>query len=385
MRLLSTTAYAGMLALAMAGCGSSEENSAAVKPTASTPQPAAQPQPTPEKPQIVAQNPQKTGSSSAAGLIQPTNANQRTQQVQTGRSDPFAGLFTIAPPKVVAKPPKVAPLPKIAVAPSPPRAITPLPPAPPIAPPQPDLARGVVVMGIVEVGSAFQAIVQVPNEATSRYVSEGQRLSDGQVLVKRIEINSGSEPFVILEQNGIEVTRAVGEEPAKADDNKAAQPTAAIPAPTLSVTSPLPVAELKSILPPVEPSPAALSVPPPPAIRRSSTTPLPPSPAASSPSPEAELKSNLKLAQLPAVSPLPPSLPSSSQPSEAELQSKSQIDRPLVANWVPPSSGSSSGSRTEQESKLEIDYPPAAIRDTVQPSPSRQSSLAKLRRRLKLN
>jgi hypothetical protein len=378
----------------MAGCGSSEENSAAVKPTASTPQPAAQAQPkTPEKPQIVAQNPQKTRSSSAAGLIQPTNANQRTQQVQTGRSDPFAGLFTIAPPKVVAKPRKVAPLPKIAVAP-PPRAIAPLPPAPPIAPPQPDLARGVVVMGIVEVGGAFQAIVQVPNEATSRYVSEGQRLSDGQVLVKRIEINSGSEPFVILEQNGIEVTRAVGEEPAKADDNKAAQPTAAIPAPTLSVTSPLPVAELKSVLPPVEQSPAAIPVPPPPAIRRSSTTPLPPSPALSSPSPETELKSNLKLAQPSAVTPLPPSLPTSSQPSEAELQSKSQIDRPLAANSVPPSlSGATSGSRTEQESKLEaeleshleLDYPPAAIRDTVQPSPSRQSSLAKLRRRLKLN
>jgi hypothetical protein len=30
-------------------------------------------------------------------------------------------------------------------------------------------------------------------------------------LVKRIEVNAGSEPIVVLEQNGIEVVRAVGE------------------------------------------------------------------------------------------------------------------------------------------------------------------------------
>jgi len=33
------------------------------------------------------------------------------------------------------------------------------------------------------------------------------------VLVKRIEINEGADPIVILEQYGIEVSRAVGEEP----------------------------------------------------------------------------------------------------------------------------------------------------------------------------
>jgi len=32
------------------------------------------------------------------------------------------------------------------------------------------------------------------------------------VLVKRIEINEGADPIVILEQYGIEVSRAVGEE-----------------------------------------------------------------------------------------------------------------------------------------------------------------------------
>jgi len=40
----------------------------------------------------------------------------------------------------------------------------------------------------------------------------GQQLANGQVLV-RIEINEGGDPIVILEQYGIEVSRAVGEEP----------------------------------------------------------------------------------------------------------------------------------------------------------------------------
>ena len=35
-------------------------------------------------------------------------------------------------------------------------------------------------------------------------------LSNGQILVKRIEINMGSEPIVVLEENGIEVRVMVG-------------------------------------------------------------------------------------------------------------------------------------------------------------------------------
>ncbi|MBW4499231.1 MAG: hypothetical protein KME57_06585 [Scytonema hyalinum WJT4-NPBG1] len=77
-------------------------------------------------------------------------------------------------------------------------------------PPQPDLARAVFVSGVVLIGSEPQAIIKVPNETTSRYVQVGQRLANG-VLIKRIEINEGSEPSVILEQYGIEVARMVGE------------------------------------------------------------------------------------------------------------------------------------------------------------------------------
>jgi hypothetical protein len=52
----------------------------------------------------------------------------------------------------------------------------------------------------------------VPEETTSRYVQAGQRLANG-VLVKRIEMNQGINPVVILEQNGIEVVRTVGDKP----------------------------------------------------------------------------------------------------------------------------------------------------------------------------
>jgi hypothetical protein len=85
-------------------------------------------------------------------------------------------------------------------------------------PPKPSttLADGVEVSGVVNINGVPQAIVRAPNEETSRYVGVGQRLSNGRVLVKRIEMNNGSEPIVILEENGVEVAKAIGERPAKA-------------------------------------------------------------------------------------------------------------------------------------------------------------------------
>jgi hypothetical protein len=65
---------------------------------------------------------------------------------------------------------------------------------------------------VIEVGGVTNAIVKEPN-APSRYVRVGQRLSNGQVLVKRIEVDRGPEPVVILEQFGVEVARRVGDQP----------------------------------------------------------------------------------------------------------------------------------------------------------------------------
>ncbi len=82
-------------------------------------------------------------------------------------------------------------------------------------PPEPKLAQAVLVSGVIQVGNQPQAIIKVPSEPTSRYVQAGQRLASG-LLVKRIEMNEGSEPVVILEQYGIEVARMVGEAPSQA-------------------------------------------------------------------------------------------------------------------------------------------------------------------------
>ncbi len=100
----------------------------------------------------------------------------------------------------------------------------PLKPLPPI--PEPTLAKGVEVSGVVTIGGVTQAIVKAPNEPTSRYVGVGARLSNGLVLVKRIEVNAGSDPVVILEQGGVEVSRAVGDKPAPAAGQPPVPPSA---------------------------------------------------------------------------------------------------------------------------------------------------------------
>lgn len=85
-------------------------------------------------------------------------------------------------------------------------------------PPKPstDTAKAVEVTGVITIGRTPQAIVVAPGDASSRYVGVGQRISNGKVLVKRIEMRDGSEPVVILEENGVEVARAVGEKPPQA-------------------------------------------------------------------------------------------------------------------------------------------------------------------------
>jgi hypothetical protein len=73
--------------------------------------------------------------------------------------------------------------------------------------PQPTQAASVLVTGVMTIGNENFAVVQTA--AGSQYVRVGQRVANGQVLVKRIDVR-GSEPVVVLEQNGIEVSRPVG-------------------------------------------------------------------------------------------------------------------------------------------------------------------------------
>ena len=111
----------------------------------------------------------------------------------------------IARPKPVASRPASSPFNSRPGLPGAPVGIPTMPPIP-----QPTLAREVEVTGVVTIGNSTQAIVRAPGEPSSRYVSAGQRLANGQVLVKRIEMNPGSDPIVILEENGMEVSVMVG-------------------------------------------------------------------------------------------------------------------------------------------------------------------------------
>lgn len=192
-------------------------------------------------------------------LIPSTNPEQRLQAIQSERSDPFSIVATTpsvqivqtngtTPPGSTAVPPVSRPAPTTrasgsgggasgsgsgsgGLAPIPnlvpqrPGSTTATRTAPP--PPQPTLARAVEVLGVVQVGNTPYAIINAPNEPTSRYVREGQSLSNGQVVVRRIEMN-GPEPAVVFEQFGIEVITAVGG--GGTPDTGEGSPAAALPA-----------------------------------------------------------------------------------------------------------------------------------------------------------
>ncbi|MEH2417450.1 hypothetical protein [Nostoc sp.] len=261
MGINSKITIAAILTLAIAGCAS-EGTQQAINP-APIPKIVAKSPPTGQsfKNPVIPAKEVSQVTPASVNLIQSTNATERTRLVvlSKNRSDPFAQLFgQIAPgmaqtsgrpvpvlPKLptaslpkrklptrsialnpkknnvsnpkknnlssVPKPKKANPtlisvLPKVLpqVVPNP-TLVSVLP-----APAQPDLARAVIVTGVVLISKEPQAIIKVPDEPTSRYVQAGQRLADG-VLVKRIEMNQGYNPIVILEQYGIEVAKMVGE------------------------------------------------------------------------------------------------------------------------------------------------------------------------------
>jgi hypothetical protein len=191
----------------------------------------------------------------SAELIQSTDPNERLQQINSSRSDPFATV-PIPPPPQAAPPPAPGGGTTGGTAGGTPTATAPASPSPtgpggtsgqpgggataaapgaaspgaaPLTPlpalPKPTLAQGVQVSGVVRIGNENFAIVQSPTETSSQYVQAGQRLANGQVLVKRIEVQ-GASPVVILEQNGIEVAQPVGA-PVLGDEQTTPEETAA--------------------------------------------------------------------------------------------------------------------------------------------------------------
>jgi hypothetical protein len=72
---------------------------------------------------------------------------------------------------------------------------------------------GVKVSGVLVVGGEPRAIVQAPDEPTSRTVGIGDSLSGGKLVVKNIDTSNRAEPMVVFQQGSIEFSVAVGREP----------------------------------------------------------------------------------------------------------------------------------------------------------------------------
>jgi hypothetical protein len=275
MGITSKITIAAILALALAGCAS-EDTQQAINPVpvpkiAKKSPPAAQ---SFKNPVIPAKQVSQVNLASV-NLIQSTNATERRRElvVSKARSDPFAQLFGQTVPgmsKTSGRPVPVVPklptaslpvrkLPTRSIALNPkknnvsslpkkvnptltsvlPKVLPQVVPNPTLvsvlpSPAQPELARAVVVTGVVLISKEPQAIIKVPDEPTSRYVQAGQRLANG-VLIKRIEMNQGYNPIVILEQYGIEVAKMVGEGTVKSTSSAASATGNAI-----SVTTPPP-------------------------------------------------------------------------------------------------------------------------------------------------
>ena len=108
--------------------------------------------------------------------------------------------------------------------------------APPPPPPDTRAAQGTQVTGTIEISGKLFAILTPADDPTSRYVQAGQLISNGRVLVKRIDTNS-EPPIVVLQQNGVEVFRAVGQVVAASTD-------------TTQTTTTQPLITLPNALPP---------------------------------------------------------------------------------------------------------------------------------------
>lgn len=164
--------------------------------------------------QAAAESEESLVSKEVAGLIPATNPEVRVRGSIRGRQDPFAPISV--KPQIIVKQEENQQQEDSSDFPSTPtiESSENQPTAESLEnEPKAILAEDVIITGLVEVGGITNIIVRAPEEASSRYVQVGQYLSNGRILVKRVESNNSSTPLVILEEDGIEVARAVGEIP----------------------------------------------------------------------------------------------------------------------------------------------------------------------------
>jgi hypothetical protein len=84
-------------------------------------------------------------------------------------------------------------------------------PLPPVSPTS--LAEQVEISGVVQMGGKSMVIAKAGNENSARYLQTGDSLAGGQVYIKSIRVSPIGDPIVILEQNGVEITKTVGSAP----------------------------------------------------------------------------------------------------------------------------------------------------------------------------
>lgn len=215
MNKISLFVLLGILAISLESCSlfgsKSGEDTASNNPSNSTTNPQANPtQATSTESANSAESTEKVGIN---GLIPATNPDVRVSGSVRGRQDPFA-LIALKPDiktiETETSPTSSLPQPKTTESNSNKIQSTPTIDSlenQPVA----TLAQNVIVSGLVELGGTTKLIIQAPEEATSRHVNVGQYISNGKILVKRILLDNLSTPKVVLEENGIEITKTIGE------------------------------------------------------------------------------------------------------------------------------------------------------------------------------
>lgn len=234
MKKLSWMISVGVIAFVLASCNQNQSKQAEAPKSA----PQNFPNPTVPSAQAIPAPNLKLPSVKVAGLIQPTDSKARPAIASSSNRDPFApaSVPLQLQAKIQPKPPAQRPAPQpvaqtvpvpaqistqpIAALPQPQPvpvaaqtlpslAVAPIPTAIPVsAPSRTHLAEAIDITGIMQVAGKLTAIVQEPSGG-ARYVTIGDALANGQVIVKRINIKGG-EPSIVLQQNGIELIKTVG-------------------------------------------------------------------------------------------------------------------------------------------------------------------------------
>lgn len=159
------------------------------------------------------------GRAVPATLLESTDPNERLRAVERDRPDPYQYVPVSLP--LPATPPPPAGIPRILEEPTleeptledpgfleEPIAL--LPDELPEIPEPVLLASEIEVSGIVQLNGADYVIVQAPGEPTPRHVRVGDRLSNGLIEVVDINTRPGSEPSVVLEEQGLTIVLPVG-------------------------------------------------------------------------------------------------------------------------------------------------------------------------------